>query len=331
MRAARIHEYGDANVLRVEEVEKPAPGPRDVLVRVFAASVNPVDTKIRAGAQRGIVRLTLPWILGLDVSGVVEEVGPSVTRFSVGDEVMSTPTHRRPGTYAEWIAIDESQVALKPKRIDFTAAATLPLVALTAWECLVKRAEIGPGTRVLIHAGAGGVGVMAIQIAKHFGAHVATTASTRNVEFLHGIGADVVVDYTKEEFDEVLSEYDVVLESLGPDIARRSLKVLRRGGILTSINTGLPDATERFGPNLGVVAVALRILSATLSARLSQGVRFTTVVRASDGKTLGEIAKLVDAGAIRPVVAQVFPLERIVEAHLSQETGRTRGKLAIQL
>jgi alcohol dehydrogenase len=331
VRAARIHEYGDASVLRVDDVEKPKPGPRDVLVRVMAASVNPVDTKIRAGSQRGIVRLSLPWILGLDVSGVVEEVGPLVTRFSVGDEVMSTPTHRRPGTYAEWIAIDESQVAKKPKRVDFIAAATLPLVGLTAWECLVTRARIGPGARVLIHAGAGGVGVMAIQIAKHFGAHVATTASTRNVEFLRELGADVVVDYTKEEFDQVLSDYDVVLESLGPDIARRSLPILKRGGILTSINTGLPDATARYGPNLGVLAVALRMLSSTLSARMTRGVKFTTVVRASDGNTLGELGALVDAGVIRPVIAQVFPLERIVDAHLAQETGRTRGKLAIQL
>lgn len=326
-----IHEYGDANVFRIEEVEKPVPGPRDVLVKVHAASVNPVDTKIRSGSQRGVVRLKLPWILGLDVAGVVEAVGPAVTQFAVGDEVMSTPTHRRPGTYAEWIAIDEASVALKPKSVDFVEAATLPLVGLTAWECLVTRAKIQSGQKVLIHAGAGGVGVMAIQIAKHFGAYVAATASTRNVDFLKELGVDEVVDYTKEEFDEKLRDFDVVLESLGPDIARRSLAVLAKGGILTSINTGLPAATERYGPNLGALVVGVRMLGNALGARLFHGKRFTTVVRAADGGTLAELGKLVDAGKIRPVVAQVFPLERIAEAHVAQESGRTRGKLAIRL
>jgi NADPH:quinone reductase-like Zn-dependent oxidoreductase len=331
VQAAVIHEYGDADVFRIEEVEKPTPGTHDVLVRARAASVNPVDTKIRSGSQRGVVRLKLPWILGLDVAGVVEAVGSGVTRFSVGDEVMSTPTHRRPGTYAEWIAIDEKSVAPKPKSVDFIEAATLPLVGLTAWECLVTRAKIQPGQKVLIHAGAGGVGVIAIQIAKHFGAYVAATASTRNVDFLLQLGADEVVDYTKEEFDQKLHDYDVVLESLGPDIAQRSLAVLKKGGILTSINTGLPAATERYGPNLGVLVVGMRVLSNAIGTRLFRGIRFTTVVRAADGNTLAELGKLVDARKIRPVVAQVFPLERIAEAHLAQETGRTRGKLAIRL
>ncbi len=331
MRAARIHEYGEANVLTVDEVPKPSPGARDVLVRVHAASVNPVDTKIRAGSQQGAVRLRLPWILGLDVAGVVEEVGKSVRGFAVGDEVVSSPSHRRPGTYAEWVAIDEREVAHKPKKLDFNHAATLPLVGLTAWACLVEKAHVAPGDRVLIHAGAGGVGVIAIQIAKHFGATVATTASTRNVDFLKELGADVVIDYTQQEFDEELSDYDAVLESLGPDIAKRSLSVLRRGGHLTSINTGLPAAADRYGPTLGVVAVALRIVGSTISARIAHGIKYSTVVRRPNGKTLAEICALVDRGSIQPVIAEVFPLERIADAHRAQESQRTRGKLVIQI
>jgi len=331
MRAARLHAYGPPDVFRVEEVPEPEVRARDVLIRAHAASVNPIDAKTRAGGQRAVVRLRLPWTIGLDVAGEVIRVGSEVTRFRVGDAVMSSPTHRRPGTYAELVAIDEAQVAKKPERWSFVEAATLPLVGLTAWACLVEMAKLRAGQRVLIHAGAGGVGTVAIQLARHLGAEVATTASARNADLVKGLGASRVVDYAREDFAEVLSDLDVVLESLGGDSIQRSLRTLRRGGALASINSGLPDATERLGPTLGLLSVGTRIAWTMARARIARGVRFRTVVRKPDGAALGELAKLADQGAIVPTVAEVFPLERIADAHRSLETGRTRGKIAIEI
>lgn len=331
MRAVRIHEYGDPDVLTLEQVDDPQVGKRDVLIRVHAASVNPIDWKIRTGAQRGAVRLTLPWILGMDVSGVVEAVGDEVDRFAVGDEVWSSPTHKRPGTYAERVAIDVDAVAHKPSSIDHRQAASLPLVGLTAWDCLVRAADVQPGQKVLIQAGAGGVGTVAIQLAKKLGAHVATTCSERNVAFVKELGADEVIDYQKAQFEDVLSDYDVVLESLGGEMYKRSLSVLRRGGHLTSINSGLPAATARYGPNLGVFMVACRLLKDKVTSRLGRGVKTSIVVRKPSGDNLAALGALVDEGAIRPVIAEVFELERVADAHRASQSGRTRGKNVIDV
>ncbi|MEZ4408846.1 MAG: NADP-dependent oxidoreductase [Polyangiales bacterium] len=329
MRAARLHAYGPPEVMTVDEVPEPVPGPRDVLVRVAASSINPVDAKIRAGSQRAVVRLSLPWITGMDVAGVVEAVGAKVTRFKVGDAVVSSPTHRRPGTFAERVAIDERAVALKPRAWTFAEAATLPLVGLTAWGCLVDAARLRAGQRVLIHAGAGGVGCVAIQLAKHLGAEVSTTASARNADFVRGLGADHVVDYTKDDFVAALAPHDVVLDALGGEVFERSLRAVKRGGVLVSINTGLPDAVERWGPNLGVLAVGLGLARRAWVTRVGHGARYATVVRAPDGERLASLVKLCDEGAIKPTVSEVIPLERIVDAHRAIETGRTRGKIAI--
>jgi NADPH:quinone reductase-like Zn-dependent oxidoreductase len=331
VKAARIHAYGDADELRVEDIEPPVVGPRDVLVEVHASSVNPIDTKIRAGAQRAVVRKTLPAVLGMDVSGVVVEVGAEVTRFGVGDAVWSSPTHRRQGTYAELVAIDERECAPKPEILSHLEAASLPLVALTAWDCLVTAGKVRAGQRVLIHAGAGGVGTVAIQLAKHLGAEVSTTCSAGNVELVTSLGANRAIDYRAERFEEVLTGLDLVLESLGGDSYWRSLKVLRRGGVLTTINTGLPAAVKRYGAYLGVAAVALRLGGAKLASRIRYGVKTSVVVRAPSGDNLARIGALVDQGAIRPVVAEIMPLERIADAHRANESGRTRGKIVISL
>jgi NADPH:quinone reductase-like Zn-dependent oxidoreductase len=330
LKAARIHAYGDPDQLRVEEVDDPVAGPRDLLIRVHASSVNPVDAKIRSGSQRGAVRLKLPWILGMDVSGVVEAVGEQVEGFAVGDEVYASPTHRRPGTYAELVAIEADAVAAKPETLTHVEAASLPLVGLTAWDCLVGAAKLEAGETVLIQAGAGGVGTVAVQLARALGARVATTCSGRNVDFVRELGADVAIDYTETKFEEAIDGCDVVLESMGGAIHGRSLKVLRRGGRLVSINSGLPAATARWGPNLALAAVGLRLLGRKI-AGLGRGVKVSTVVRKPSGAHLAELAALVDAGEIRPVVAEVFPLERIADAHRAIETGRTRGKNVIQV
>lgn len=330
MRAARIHAYGGPDVFEVDEVPCPRPGPHDVVVAVRAAGVNPVDFKIRQGSQRALGRRSLPAILGLDLSGVVVEVGERVTRFAPGDEVFGSPTHRRAGTYAERVAVHERELARKPARLSHVEAASLPLVGLTAWQCLVSTARLAPGDRVLVQAGAGGVGTFAIQLAKHLGARVATTCSAGNAELVRRLGADEVIDHRRERFEDRLRDYDVVLESLGSEHLIRARRVLRRGGRLVYISSGLPESVARHGAVAGVARTVGRILAFGVGSLL-RGVRAHFVVRRPDGEQLERIAELVDAGAIRPVVARTFRLDEVAEAHRALETGRTRGKLVIDL
>lgn len=331
MRAARFHRYGEAEVLRVEEVADPVAGERDVLVRVRAASVNPVDCKIRSGAQRALIHYRLPQITGLDVSGEVVAVGARVTRFKVGDAVISSPTHRRPGTCAELVAIDESAVAHKPARIDHLHAAALPLAGLTAWASLVDAARVRAGQRVFVQAGAGGVGTLAIQLAKHLGAEVATTCSARNVDFARSLGADRVIDYNEERYEDVLDGMDAALESIGGAANARTLAVLRRGGRMALVVSGIPEAVKEHGAYAGV-ARALAAQAAFIGrAWWQKGVAVKAVVRPTDGAMLQRLADVVQSGAVTPVVDAVLPLEEIAEAHRRVESGRTRGKIVIQV
>ncbi|MBX3273367.1 MAG: NADP-dependent oxidoreductase [Sandaracinaceae bacterium] len=331
MRAARIHEYGPPEALRVEEVPRPAPGPRDVLVEVHAASVNPVDYKIRSGAQRALIHYRLPWILGLDFSGVVVEVGAAVARFRVGDEVYGSPTHRRPGTYAEYLCVDERQAAHKPTNLTHLEAASIPLVGLTAWDALVVKGRLRAGQRALIHAGSGGVGTLAIQLAKALGAHVATTCSERNAELVRSLGADEVIDYRAQRFDEVLSGYDFVLDALGGEERVRSFRVLRRGGRLATMIGGFPEAAEKYGPWRGAPVAIGGLVAVTLRGLLMHGVTVHHVLREPDGRLLEPLTRLLEDGAIRAVIDRVYPLAEIAEAHRHQETGRARGKIVIDV
>ena len=331
MKAARFHRYGEADVLRVEEVADPRPGARDVLIRVRAASINPIDCKIRHGAQRALIHYRLPQITGLDVSGDVVAVGARVTRFRVGDAVISSPTHRRPGTCAELVAIDESQVARKPARLDHLQAAALPLAGLTAWASLVDAARVRPGQRVFIQAGAGGVGTIAIQLAKHLGATVATTCSARNADFVRSLGADTVIDYTAVPYDEVLSEMDAVLESIGGDANARSLAVLRRGGRMALVVSGIPEAVKKHGAYVGTARALGAQAAFVLGAWWRRGVAVRMVVRPTDGAMLQRLADVVESGAVTPVIDAVLPLEEIAEAHRRVESGRTRGKIVIRV
>ncbi len=331
MKAARIHEYGGPEVLRVEQIDRPEVGPDDVLIQVHAASVNPVDWKIRGGLQRGVIRYELPHVLGLDASGVVVRVGAEVKKFTIGDEVYCSPSHKRSGTYAEYVAVDQSEVALKPRSIDHLGAASLPLVGLTAWDALVSTMRLAPGERVLVLAGSGGVGTFAIQLAKHLGAEVATTCSARNVELVRNLGANHVIDYTHERFDELLRDYDAVLDTLGGEERRRALSILRRGGRMVTLLAGVPEATKRFGPTLGVVVVGLQMLGFKMKSRFSHGVRTSWVIRPSSGAVLEEIAALVDRGKIKPVIDRVFSLDDITAAHEYSGSGRARGKIVIRV
>lgn len=328
MRAARIHRYGDASELVVEEAPSPVCGPDDVRVEVRATSVNPVDAKIRKGGQRAVIRLRFPSILGMDLSGVVTEVGARVQGIAVGDEVFATPSHRRMGCYAEEVVVRADEIAPKPKRLSHEEAASLPLVGLTAWDVLVSSLRVTRGQRVLITAGSGGVGTVAIQLAKHLGAEVLTTCSATNAALVRSLGADLVIDYRTQRFEEVARGVDAVLEAVGGADIERALATVRRGGRVAIITAGLPDFTARLGPALGLARMGLRLASLMSRAALS-GRSLRLVTRAPSGANLRRLGELVDAGAIRPVIDRVFPLDKISEAHRYLETGRARGKVVI--
>ncbi|MEM9193431.1 MAG: NADP-dependent oxidoreductase [Myxococcota bacterium] len=329
MRAARIHRYGAADEFRIEEVEPMLLGPEDLRISVHASSVNPVDFKIRSGGQRAIIPLTFPATLGMDVSGVVTEVGAAVSDFVVGDEVFSSPSHRRMGSYAEEIVVRSSEVAKKPASLSHEEAASLPLVGLTAWDALVESCRVGPGDRVLIQAGAGGVGTVAIQLAKQLGAEVLTTCSARNVPFVTELGADVAIDYRTQDYVEVAQGCDAVVESIGGEHVGRALRTVRRGGRIASLTQGLPSYTKRYGAWPGLLVFGVRTLGVLLHAWLVKGRKLMLVTRKPRGENLRKLAALVDEGAIRPVIDRVFPLADVAEAHRYLETGRAQGKVVL--
>lgn len=327
MRAMQLVAYGQPLVAR--EVPVPVPGARDVLIEVHASSVNPVDCKIASGTHRAVLRYKLPWTLGLDVSGVVAAVGPEVRELVPGDEVFAVLDHKRPGAYAGYTLADASIVARKPRSASHAEAAAMPLAALTAWQALVVAGRLGHGQRVLVQAGAGGVGTLAIQLARHLGAHVATTCSARNAELVTSLGADEVIDYRTTRYEDVLEGLDLVLDALGGDDRWRALDVLRRGARHVSIVTDMPELVERHGPVLGAVRAAGRVVRFAVAARLRRGVRAHVVVMRPDGAQLTQIAELMDAGTLRPVLDSVVPLERLEEAHERSRTHHARGKIAI--
>lgn len=317
-------------MLRVEDVPRPAVGRRDVLIEVHAAAVNPIDWKIRSGYQRALIHYRLPHTLGLDASGVVVEIGAGVKRFAVGDEVYTSPTHRRAGTYAEYVAVDERAVARKPKGLTHEQAAGIPLAGLTAYKALIEVADIQPGQRVFVQAGAGGVGTIAIQLAKYRQCEVAATCSAKNAELVREIGADRVIDYASERYEEVLREFDVVLDSLGGEHKRRYPKILCRGGIVTSIVNDIPTLVEAHGPYLGVARAIGGILANKL-AFWRAGLRYAQVLKTPDGPALEKLTECIEDGAVNPIVDRVFDLDEIAEAHRYSESHRARGKIIVSV
>ncbi|MEV0976427.1 NADP-dependent oxidoreductase [Streptomyces sp. NPDC049915] len=333
MKAFMIERYGDKDGGRITETQDPQMGADDVLVRVRAASVNPLDFKIRDGGFRAILPYRLPLVLGNDLAGVVAEVGPDVTRFAVGDEVYARPDKARIGTFAELIAVHQNDLAPKPAGLTMVEAASLPLVALTSWQALVERAQVQPGQKVLIHAGSGGVGTVALQLARQLGAHVATTASAANAGPVRELGADVVVDYRTQDFEEVLDGYDVVLDTLGGETLEKSLRVLKPGGKVISI-AGPPDAN--FARELGANPVLRQAMNAlswkTRRHAKRQGVTYSFLFMKADGDQLRELTRLIDAGEIRPVVDRVFPFDQTREAMDYAEKGRAKaGKVVVAM
>jgi NADPH:quinone reductase-like Zn-dependent oxidoreductase len=328
MRAFVIKEY--KGPLQESDVPEPAVGERDVLVQVQAAGLNVLDEKIRAGEFKQILPYALPLIPGNDVAGTVIRVGSKVGAFKAGDEVYARPDQGRIGTFAERIAVDEADLALKPVSISMEEAGSLPLVALTAWQALVERGQVQPGQKVLIHAGAGGVGSIAIQLAKHLGATVATTASAANLEFVRELGADTVIDYRSQDFEQLVGGYDLVLDSLGGENLNKSLRILRPGGKAIGI-VGPPDPA--FAREAGLNPV-MRLAVAALSAGIRRqarklGVSYEFLFMRASGDQLRRITALIDDGAVRPVVGRVFPFDQTIEALQGLEKGGIRGKTVI--
>lgn len=309
MKAVRIHAYGGPEMLHYEDnIPWPALKPDDLLIRVRAAAINPVDWKIREGWLQGFLQHTLPLTLGWDVSGEVIEVGPEAHDFQVGDAVYARPDIERDGAYAEYIAIKASEAAHKPTTLDHVHAAAVPLAALTAWQSLVDAAQLQAGQTVLIHAAGGGVGSLAVQLAKARGARVIATASAVNIGLVTELGADTFIDYTQTPFEAVAKAVDVVFDTLGGDTQERSWQVLKPGGILVSVVS--PP-------------------SATLAAE--RGVRSAFVFIHPSGEQLTAIARLIDDGQMKPVIHTVLPLQEVRQAHAISQGGHARGKIVLRV
>ena len=332
MKAFVVDRYQKKAALRLADMPTPELREDEVLVEVHAAGVNLLDAKIRSGEFKLILPYRLPLILGHDVAGVVVKVGKGVRQFKPGDEVYARPDDFRIGTFAEFVPIKEASLALKPRGMTMEDAASIPLVGLTAWQALVERAGLKKGQKVFIQAGSGGVGTFAIQLAKHLGATVATTTSTANVALVKSLGADVVVDYKTQDFEDVLRDCDVVLNSQDGKTLEKSLRVLKRGGKLISIS-GPPD--PEFGKAVaapGFVRLVMRMLSSGVRRKAHRlGVGYSFLFMKASGSQLREITRLIEAGAIRPVVDRVFPFESTNEALAYVEAGRAKGKVVVKL
>lgn len=308
MKAVVMHEHGGPEVLQYEDTLRPEPKEDEVLVRVLAAAVNPVDTYIRQGMRSKSATDTRPIIIGYDIAGIVERAGANIKGFKVGDAVYAYLPISRGGGYAEFAIAKEGEMSIKPKSIDFEKAAAVPLAATTAWQALVDTAKVEKGQTVLIHGGSGGVGCFAVQIAKARGAKVIATASTANQDLLKQLGADQPIDYTKTKFEEVVKDVDVVLNCVRADVLQPSYGVVKKGGIIVSI-TDEPDQAEC----------------------AKYGIRCSRVMAHPDSKALEELTKLIEANKITPIVSQTFPLMEIAKAHQQIETRHTRGKIVLKI
>ena len=332
MKAFIIKKYSKNGKLQLADMSLPEVKDNDVLVEVHAAGANLLDSKIKTGEFKLILPYQLPLILGHDVAGVITGVGKNVKKFKIGDEVYARPADHRIGTFAEFIAIDEKDVALKPKNLSMEEAASIPLVALTAWQALVEKAQIKKGQKVFIQAGSGGVGTIAIQLAKHLGATVATTASGKSFDLLTDLGADLIIDYKNSDFESRLSDYDVVLNSQDKKTLEKSLRILKSGGKLISIS-GPP--TPDFAREIGApwfVKIILSLISVDIRKKAKQqNVDYSFLFMRAQGEQLSKIATLIEAGTIRPVMDKIFSFDQINEALSYVESGRAKGKVVIKI
>lgn len=332
MKAFIVKRYGKKEKLHLSEIAEPVVGQNDVLVQVHSAGVNLLDSKIRDGEFKLFLPYKPPFVLGHDVAGVVTKVGSRVSKFKVGDEVYARPADFRMGTFAELISMNENDVALKPKNISMEEAASIPLVGLTVWQALVEKANLKKGQKIFIQAGSGGVGTIAIQLAKHLGATVATTTSAANFDLVKSLGADVLIDYRKDDFENKLKDYDLVLNSQDKKSLEKSLRILKPNGKVISIS-GPPDTdfATQIKANLFLKTV-MGILSAGIRKQAKRlGVNFSFLFMRAQGDQLSQITKLIESGVIRPVVDKVFPFEQTNEAMSYVEAGRAKGKVVVKV
>ncbi|MCF6136405.1 NADP-dependent oxidoreductase [Pseudalkalibacillus berkeleyi] len=333
MRAMMINKYGKNEQLHMKEIDQPEVGVHDVLVEIHAASVNPIDFKIRnGGALKLILKYDMPLTLGNDFSGVVVEVGSNVTKFKVGDEVYGRPSKDRIGTFAEMIAIHEDELAKKPNTLSFEEAASLPLVGLTTWQAFHEKFNLKAGQKILIHAGSGGVGTFAIQLAKAMGAYVATTVSDQGYELVKSLGADEIINYRKKNFEEELSGYDAVFDTLGGESLERSFKVLKPGGKIVSVSA-VPTKTLAEEMGLGPLK---KILFSVISRKLmimakKHDAEYDFLLMRPSGEQLDKIKELVESGKIKPIIDKIYALEEAQGAMAYNETGRAKGKVIVKV
>lgn len=308
MRAIQIQEFGGPEVLELHQIARPQVAEGELLVRVWAAGINPVDTSIRAGRATSLSGAVLPYVPGFDVSGEVVTVGQGVSRFSPGDEIFAMLSLRRGGAYADYAIVKEDEAALKPEAISYSQAASVPLVALTAWQALFEVADLQPGQTVLIHAAAGGVGSIAVQLAKWRGATVIGTASEYNHDYLRQLGVDIPVDYRTQRFEDFVTEVDVVLDPIGGETQVRSMAILREGGTLVSIVGLTPEGSNP-----------------------QRDINVSSILVHPDQEQLSRIGELIQQGIIEPIVTHRFELSQAAEAHQQSETRRTRGKIVLEM
>ena len=332
MQSFIVDRYQKSGELRLGEMPEPEMGATDILVRIEAAGLNPLDAKVWHGDFKLILPYRPPFILGHELAGTVVRVGSKVRGFKLGDEVYARPRDGRIGTFAKMIAVDEGDAAMKPSSLSMEEAASIPLVGLTSWQVLVERANIQPGQKVLIHAGSGGVGTFAIQLAKHLGATVATTTSAGNVALVRSLGADVIIDYKKEDFEKVLSGYDLTLSGLDGKTLEKSLNVLKPGGKLISLS-GPPDPEFAKYQGLGwPLRQVMRFLSRDIRSKArARDISYSFLFMRASGDQLRQITSLIEAGVIRPVVDRVFPFDATNEAMAYVEAGRAKGKVVINM
>lgn len=332
MKALVLKRYGGADQIAFADIPRPTLKPDEILVQVHAAGLNPIDYMIPKGTFKAILRFQLPATLGSDLAGVVVDVGSRVTRFKPGDAVFASIFDLGRGALAEFALVPENAAALKPENLDFVQAASIPMVGLTSWQALKERANLRPGKKVFIPAGAGGIGTFAIQLAKYLGAKVATTTSTGNLDLVRSLGADEVIDYTKLEFEDVLRDYDAVLGTVRGDALEKSLRILKPKSTAVSL-IGPPDAAfgRARGMNFFMVLVFGLLSRKIIRHANKRGVEYSFLFVHPDGRRLAEIGELVTAGHIRPVIDKVFPFDQAKEALAYLERGRAKGKVVVRM
>jgi NADPH:quinone reductase-like Zn-dependent oxidoreductase len=332
MKALILKRYGKADQIAFADIPKPAIQPDEMLIQVHAVGLNPIDYMIPKGTFKPILRFRLPITMGSDLAGVVVEVGSRVTRFKPGDSVFASTFGLGTGALAEFAAVPESAAAIKPENLDFVQAASIPMVGLTSWQALKERANLQPGQKVFIPAGAGGIGTFAIQLAKNLGATVGTTTSTGNVDLVRSLGADEIIDYKKKEFEDVLHGYDVVLGTVRGDGIEKSLQILKPNSRVVSL-IGPPDAAfaRARGMNFFMTFVFGLISGKIIRQARKRGIEYSFLFAHPDGRQLAKIGELLVSGHIRPVIDKVFPFDQAKEALAYLEKGRAKGKVVVQM